>query len=578
MSLDSRGPGNPRKRTVHALRWLRWRQTCNHFTALVRGSWLRVVLVALFSAIFWGLLFFLFRDGFRFIDAILPSTNEIVEYLFGLFFLSLMVMLVVSSGILVYASLYQSEEAAFLLSTPAADDRVFAHLFRDALVFASWGLFLLGSPMLAAYGLVADAGWPFFALVLPYLVVFVLLAGSTGAAGSMLLARYAPRRTKTVLGLLLAAMLIGGLVYAVRLLATPGQVFSLDWIDALLDRLSASQSPWLPSRWLARGLVSAARGDAAQGLYDLWILASHAALAYLFAAWLSTRFLRSGFSRARSASSARRRHGVYAIDALFHRVFAFLPAPARLLILKDFRCFRRDPAQWAQFLLFFGLLGLYFLNIQRLNSGDDAWPPFWKHVIGFLNLSVAALILSTFTTRFVFPLLSLEGRNLWVLGLLPMSRRTILWGKFLFATGLSLVATITLVLLSDLMLRLPPGVIALHILAISILCAGLAAISVGLGAILPDLRQDDPSKIAAGLGGTLNLVVSLIYIALVIVVLAVPAPWYLELLDRSQPPGDSPIRAVLSLAAVLIGALSLGAIATWLPMRWGIRAFEQLEA
>ena len=35
---------------------------------------------------------------------------------------------------------------------------------------------------------------------------------------------------------------------------------------------------------------------------------------------------------------------------------------------------------------------------------------------------MTALILSTFTSRFIFPLLSLEGRNFWVLGLFPLRR------------------------------------------------------------------------------------------------------------------------------------------------------------
>ena len=106
--------------------------------------------------------------------------------------------------------------------------------------------------------------------------------------------------------------------------------------------------------------------------------------------------------------------GWYGFDAVFHRVFFFLPNPIRLLILKDLRTFRRDPAQWSQFLIFFGLLAFYFVNIRRLSY--DVQKPYWRNLISFLNLSVTALILSTFTSRFIFPLLSLEGRNFWVLG------------------------------------------------------------------------------------------------------------------------------------------------------------------
>ena len=39
--------------------------------------------------------------------------------------------------------------------------------------------------------------------------------------------------------------------------------------------------------------------------------------------------------------------------------------------------------------------------------------------------------------RFIYPLISLEGRKFWILGLLPLKREQILWGKFAFAvTGL----------------------------------------------------------------------------------------------------------------------------------------------
>ena len=80
--------------------------------------------------------------------------------------------------------------------------------------------------------------------------------------------------------------------------------------------------------------------------------------------------------------------------------------------------------------------------------------PNYSAMIGFLNLAVVGLILSTFTTRFIFPMISLEGRRLWILGLLPIRRDSILWSKFLFAAVGSLVPCTTLVLLSDLMLQI----------------------------------------------------------------------------------------------------------------------------
>ena len=62
------------------------------------------------------------------------------------------------------------------------------------------------------------------------------------------------------------------------------------------------------------------------------------------------------------------------------------------------------------------------------------------------------------------------------------------------------------------------------------LCSGLAGIAVGLGAMMPDLRESSPSKIAAGFGGTLNLVISALFIMLVVLMTAIP--WHLRMADE----------------------------------------------
>ena len=59
-----------------------------------------------------------------------------------------------------------------------------------------------------------------------------------------------------------------------------------------------------------------------------------------------------------------------------------------------------------------------------------------------------------------------------MLGLLPVARSQILWGKIAFSVGISLVATEGLVFLSDLMLGMSPVMIVLHVGMVAILCMG----------------------------------------------------------------------------------------------------------
>ena len=250
------------------------------------------------------------------------------------------------------------------------------------------------------------------------------------------------------------------------------------------------------------------------------------------------------------------------------------------MMIKDLRIFRRDPLQWSQFLVFLGLLMLYFLNIRRFTY--DVSSIAWVNLVSFLNLAVVGLLLSTFTTRFIYPMISLEGRRFWILGLLGVRRETILWSKFLFAVLGSVIPCSGLVLISDLMLRVSLMVVVSHQLTCLVLCLGLAGIAVGLGAWLPSLREESPSRIAAGFGGTLTLVVSTLYILVVVLLTAMPTHYYLvaEYAPVARELGARPNVdwwLTFWLFSGIAGSLVLGAVATAVPLRMGFRAFRQME-
>lgn len=571
------GPLTTRGQAAGAFRRLRARLVTNVVRGMIAGSRLRLTMIVTCTAVFWAGLFALFFEGFQFLGTYGALAGDFVEYVFSLFFLSLLVMLFFSTGIVVYSGLFQRREAAFLLTTPASADRVFAFKFAEAVAISSWAFLILGSPLLVAYGISVGVSWHFYLVFLAYLLAFVLIPGSVGAIAAILIARFFPRRQKSVLAALIVASVLSGIWAVARAWRTPGAALTPDWLDALLGRLSFCQHPLLPSRWMSKGLVEAAKGNWDDGLFYLAVIAAHAGVAYLAAAVVARDLYRPAYSRVQGERSSKRRVGGYGLDEVFHRGFGFIPRPIRLLILKDLRTFRRDPAQWSQFLIFFGLLAFYFLSIRRI--GYDTQNPYWRNLISFLNLGVTALILSTFTSRFIFPMLSLEGRNFWVLGLLPLSRSAIIWGKFGFATGISLVSTEVLVILGDLMLRLSPMMIGLHMGMVLILCLGLSGISVGLGARLPNLKEDDPSRIASGFGGTLNLLVSLAYIFAIVMAVAVPCFFYFRAQDESASGGfvlnEAQFRTWLSVAIAAI--LVVGAIGTIVPLRMGIRAFRRLE-
>ena len=573
-----------------ALFWsLRRRLLRNQLRQVLEHSRLRASLAGLLTGLLWIGLFRLFAEGFQFLNSTIPEQvthDATARAIFNIFFASLTLMLVFSTGIMVYGGLYRSPEVCWLLTLPVHAQRVFLHKFQEAMLFSSWGFMLLGTPMLIAYGVVERAPWCYFAALLPFLAGFAYIPASVGAIAALAVVRWLPRRRWRLLagGLLATAAAAGAVAWlgSRRLesdLLTPG------WFQEVLGRLRVSEARLLPSWWLSTGLLEAARADwdspsarnaLAESFKFLSLTLANALLLHRVAVWLAGRTLRPGFDALHSRLAAPGRPRAGRLDRMLQRLVFFLPREMRLLIVKDLRLFRRDPVQWLQFLIFFGLLALYFLNIRRLSY--DVHYANWVNMISFLNLSVVGLILSTFTTRFIFPMISLEGRRFWILGLLPVRRETILWSKFLFAALGSLLPSAVLVLLSDAMLQVSPLVVGVHLIACLMFCTGLSGIAVGLGARMPNLRDDSPSRIAAGFGGTLNLVLSTAYIAAVVLLTAVPCHLYLAALDGGPRPGNLSLEALGRLIALgAAGSVALGVFATLVPLRIGCRAFKELE-
>ena len=566
---------------------MRLRLTATLLRQAFRRARLRLALILALSLVLWLGLFWLFSDGFRFLRAGIvhaETYDQMVRAVFGMFFAALMVMLVFSSAIILYGSLFRSREVAFLLTIPARVERVFLHKFQEAILLSSWGFILLGSPMLLAYGMVARAPWYYFAMLPPFMVAFVYIPSGIGAVVCLVVVRHLPGRRRQLL-VLASGLLAAGTLWVIwSLVNSPeNDLLTPGWFQEILARLRFSERRLLPSWWLSSGLLEAALNKWNESLLFLVVMIANALFCRQLAVWTAGRIYRPAYSSLSAKHLRRKRSKIGGIDRVALWAMRFLPRQMRLLVIKDLRLFRRDPTQWLQFSIFFGLLALYFLNIRRFSYNIHYVG--WVNMVSFLNLSVVGLLMSTFTTRFIFPMISLEGRRFWFLGLLPLRREAILWSKFLFAVGGSILPCAALILLSDVMLgmlRISPIVTASHQLTCAILCLGLSGIAVGLGARLPNLREESPARIAAGFGGTLNLVISTLFILAVTLLTALPCHFYLAA-SQTRPGNilarEAPLGQWLEfwLIAGTVGSVVLGLLATVVPLRVGFRAFRRLE-
>jgi len=583
-SLGPAGLSASPRQEARAFWRMRVRLVRTVLTQAFRQARFRVTMVAGLTVFLWSTLFWLFTDAFRFLDSAIPSPDlhdQTVQIVFGTFFVTLMVMLMFSAAIILYSTVFKGRDIPLLLTLPGRAERVFLNKFQEAILMSSWAFLLLGSPMLLSYGIVGKAPWYFYVMLIPFLVAFTYIPAGIGAVTCLVVVYRLPNVRWHVLGIVAMVVVAGGLITAWSLLSAPASnLLTPQWFQNMLDRLRITQYRLLPSWWLSAGLFEATRREASQSVLFLALMISNALFFRQAAIWTAAALYRPAFSRLHGRRTSQKRTRAHWSDRAAARLSAFASKPVQVLMIKDLRLFRRDPVQWSQLLIFTGLLALYFLNIRRFSY--DVYYVNWVNLVSFLNVSVVGLLLSTFTTRFIFPMVSLEGRRFWILGLLPIHRDTILWSKFMFAVGASIVPSSLLILLSDAMLGVAPLVLASHQLTCLVLCFGLSGIAVGLGAKLPSLREESPSRIAAGFGGTLNLVLSTLYILAVVLLTAVPCHFYLG--AHSSGIGDvlggfTRLQTWIEIwfLAGTLGSLALGLIATVVPLVVGLRAFRRLE-
>lgn len=569
-------------RLFRLLLWVQWRSLLARMRTLRKRSPLLPFVLVAFVLGYLLLGYFLFHEGLKFmfgfpvVGALL--SQRILFLIFGFFF----VMLVFSNLIIGYSTLFKNRETNWFLTLPIRHVDVYRWKFLECLAVSSWALMFLSAPMMAAFGRVNQAEPVFYAQTALIYLPFVAIPAVLGSMLVLtLVAVLSKPWAKRAIVIVAVGIVLGTLIFVRPQTGEEAAGHSqAHTFESLLRHTRFSLNAFLPSAWMARAVLAWCGGLTREGTFFFGLLLSNALFGVLLGFEVASRFFYESWAHAfshrseRSQKKADSRRRARLAQSGFERVLQLFPrrlldAPLRALVLKDWRVFWRDPAQWTQVMIFFGLLAIYVLNLR--NVAYDFRSPFWITMISYLNLTACALTLSTLTTRFVFPQFSLEGRRLWIIGLAPLGLPRVVmqkfWTSFLAATAV----TVALMATSGVILKLEPREIVKFAAFIAVMSAALCGLSVGLGALFPNFKEENPSKIVSGFGGTLCLVGSFIYIVLFITLLAFPAS--LPFTWRGLPAGEA--RAITAVSLSL--ALGLSAAAIGFPLALARRRVKSME-
>ena len=540
--------------------------------------WIHVLmgLLVLIFLVGGGMGFFFALFDFLLSENIVQFGKPLLQHLMGIIFLAFFSMLVFSNIIITLSTTYISRELDFYIPLPVERRNIFVIKLVESIVYSSWAFAILSFPILMAYGAASEVPAFFYPLTIISIVPFLIIPAALGAMITMVISAYLPARKTRIASLVLAGGSILATVIMVRIMGIR-RLFSLTDIKdfgQIMGFLTLGSQPTFPNYWFTQGMFAAGSGDLKSWFYWFAVLLSTALMLLQVCWWMVPRLYYRGWCLARETATKSTVGGKFSILNRIDGFLRFLPSRTRALVGKDIKTFWRDPAQWTQIIILFGLLFIYIANLRsasRFSGAINIFLPKWQTLLSFFNLGATCFVLSIITTRFIYPMLSLEGKQFWVVGLAPMKRDHIVWEKYWLSAVSALVLAEFMMVFSNYILKVDSMMRLLSMGTIFVMTFGLTSLSVGLGAVSPDFREDNPGRIANGFGGSMNVILSLLYTGIIIAFEIFPI--YLHAIGkRSLYSWD--MKFVIPYIGMFI---VINVIVIYLPMRIGLSRWRKME-
>ena len=549
----------------------KWRTALTRFRQERGGGGGKIIVVAGVGLIFWTFVFGVLYRVLRYFRGVEDIGPFLAGKLLGLVLLSFLSILLLSNVITALSSFFLAKDLDLLVSAPVDWLDLYLAKLGETMLHSSWMVALMAVPIFSAYGVIYDGGWLFPLHALAATLPLFILPAVVGSAVTLVLVNVFPaRRTRDLLSVI-AVGAAGGVVLLFRIIR-PEQLARPEGFNNLLDFITVLRtptSPLLPSEWATRSIMGGLVGPFDP--FQLMLLWSTAAAFVVLGAAVHDRLYPSGFTRSQEGAE-RFVHGWIwrtVLDPVLRRV----SVAKREFVIKDVKLFFRDTTQWSQLILLGVLVVIYLFNIRALPLFRGEQVPFFLvTVVSFLNLGLAGFVLASIAARFVFPAISLEGRQMWLLRSSPLDLRALLWSKYWTGTVPLLVLALVITIFTNVLLKASPFMMGVSIGTIILLTLAISALALGFGAFYPQFETENAAQIPTSFGGLVFMMTTVALLAVVIVIEAVPVYTYLRAAFRGLP-----IRVNATMIAAFAAVVAICVTATVVPLRVGLRRMEQFE-
>jgi ABC-2 type transport system permease protein len=285
----------------------------------------------------------------------------------------------------------------------------------------------------------------------------------------------------------------------------------MDFVQAM----TVPEASFMPTSWATTAVVNLSTEGTGSLYWTNLLYLAGAALITLAAFYVIFRlFYFQSLATVDEGQVRKERAGISRTERFMGRIDPIMGS----YLTKDMLLFARDPSRWTQLFLLGALVVLYVYNAYSFPLGGM----FYKNMVAFLNLAISGFVLSALCVRFVFPSVSLEGRSLWVTLSSPVSMKRFFIAKYLFAAAPLCIVSFILSISTNLVLGVRGDMMILFTVASLAMALALTGLSLGMGALYPRFDFENEAQIPASPGGVASMIISLAYIAGMVIFLAAP--------------------------------------------------------
>jgi len=496
----------------------RWKKILKRQGAWGRDFVILSVAVLVMGGIYFGGLWTLEKLHYDIGLAYLPPTMAL-----GIFLMVLMLMVFVANCVSTIAALYLDSDLEFVVTSPVQPIQFFIGKIIEIVLNASWMVIVFGIPVILVFGTFYKGQIEYYLTGIVVLFPFFAVIASTAIIIVTLFVCFVSQRVARFLSGAAALLLLYAVFYIfVSSVPAAGSFSAFDINDLLkvIAVLSLPNTSWTPSFWTATCLGELLEGTGTEvTLYFVLLVSSAFGMMALSFITLRCLYFR-GYTKIQTARSARAFDSSRA-QRMANKMLVIFEQRVRAIALKDYKTFLRDVTQSGQLLMLAVVVLFYLYGIRLIHSfkdgiaaESDTW---WNLFLIISNIAMEAFLITSASTRFVFPSVSLEGRAYWTLRASPLTVSEYLRGKMY--TWFFPIALVSSVIFSSsaAMLGASLPIILVKLLSTWLVCYGIVGLAIGLGAYYANFTWESASQLSSGFGNLVFMVAATVIIALNIV-------------------------------------------------------------